>query len=331
MNTTIPELSDEQIESMRFAIMTDVGKAARARTRRYRQVVLGAAVVVALGGVGAGVIGASHGPTPSNVSASKTESGLASTAGGAAKRGPTNSTAGGTATDKAAPNALQVPGREIITTGTLSMTVEKPMTTADQIIRYVEAARGRVDSRDETAASGANGGSVALVIRIPQASVSAAIDKFRSFGKVDAVSLAAQDVTTQGQDLDARVKALRISVARLEAIMKDSKSTADLLGAETALSQRQADLDSLVSQRKGLSDQVALSSIQISISASPTANSPTPSGFRGGVIDGWNAMVSAIDSTVHGIGVAIPWGLALVVLGGIAWVGRRVARTASKD
>ena len=325
MNTNIPELSDEQIESMRFTIMTDVGKAARTKTRRYRQVVLGAATVIALGGIGATAIGTYSDPShPSNLSASKADAGGSAGQRDIAGGSPAYSTDLGTTEDsaKAAPDA----DREIITTGHVSITVGKPTDTAQKIIHYVEGAGGRIDSRDETAPSGDDGGSVILIVRVPQTKVSTSIETFHSYGKVDSVSLADQDVTTQGQDLDARIKALQISVGRLESLMKNSKSTSDLLKAETALSQRQADLDSLVSQRTGLTDQVKLSSLEIDISSKPKATSVSPSGFWGGIVDGWNGLVSAIDGTVHGLGVVIPWGIALALLGGIVWIGRRVTR-----
>ncbi|MEO6472639.1 MAG: DUF4349 domain-containing protein [Aeromicrobium sp.] len=323
MNTTIPELSDDQIESMRFTIMTDVGKAARSKTRRYRQIVLGTATVVALAGIGGTALGSGGAPDASYSTASRAAtSDSAARDSGSQVNGLAKSDAAGS---EGFPATLQT-NREIITTGMISMTVSRPTDAAQKISRWVETVGGRIDSRDEIAPVGDDGGSVHLVIRIPQSKVTGTIDKFRSYGKVNSVNLADQDVTTEGQDLDARIKALRISVARLENLMKDAKSTSDLLKAEAALSERQANLDSLVAQRKGLTDQVSLSSLNIDLSAKPMANSVSPSGFWGGVVSGWNALVSAIDATVHGIGVILPWGLALALLGGIAWVGRRVIR-----
>lgn len=338
MNSTIPELSDEQIESMRFTIMTDVGKASRAKTRRYRQVVVGAAAVIALGGIGATALasydGTSSHPSASPVKTSMRDSGNDSKAyapqTGALNGESAGDSAGSSSADQAAPSDESAAGREVITTGNVSMTVGTPAATAQKIIHYVEGAGGRVDARDETDASGDFGGSVSLTVRIPQTKVSSAIETFRSYGKVNAVSLADQDVTTQGQDLDARIKALQISVDRLESIMKDSKSTTELLKAETALSQRQADLDSLTAQRKGLTDQVKLSSLQIDISARDRAKNVSPTGFWGGIVDGWNGLVGTIDGAVHGLGVILPWGLALTVLGGLYWVIRRVTRRSSR-
>ncbi|MDQ3155163.1 MAG: DUF4349 domain-containing protein [Actinomycetota bacterium] len=320
MNTSIPELSDEQIESMRFAIMSDVDKSARMKTRRYRKVVVGAAAVVAISGIGVGIAGLNNGPAVYDAStASKPAGGNESRTNALA---PDQAKSG----DKAAPEDSD---REIVTTGSVGMTVAKPVVAARKISTWVGTAGGRVDSRSETAPSGDNGGSVHLVIRIPQEKVNSSIDQLRTYGTIEYVNIEDYDATTEGKDLDARIKALRISVDRLEGLMKNSKSTAELIRAESALTERQANLESLVAQRKGLSERASLSALDIDLAAKPMANSVSPSGFWGGVVTGWNSLVATIDGAVHGIGVILPWGVALGLLSGLAWLATRRRSRAS--
>lgn len=321
MNTSIPELSDEQIESMRFAIMSDVDKSARSKTRRYRQVVLGAATVIALGGIGTGVI-QSYGESNS-VTASSQKEGDASRSGGGPSTQYDNAVPEGQSADDSAGKAALDADREVITTGSVGMTVADPVDTATKISTWVSTAGGRVDSRSETASKDDDGGSVHLLIRIPQSKVDGSIDTFRTYGTIEYVNIEDTDVTTQGQDLDARINALKISVSRLESLMKDANSTNELLRAETALTERQAELDSLVSQRKHLSDQVDLSAITIDLAAKASANSPSADGFWGGVVAGWNGLVSTIEGAVHTLGVVLPWALVLGALGGIVWLVTR--------
>lgn len=336
MNTAtperLPELNDEQIESMRFAIMTDVNGSARTKTRRYRQLVGAAAVIIAVGGVGTGIVrmpAGNGGGDMASSSAARDES-----AAGPEFSSGSQAAAGDSAGSLAGKDSVVPPtsraAREVVTTGTLSMTVDKPVLAAQKISTWVEAAGGRVDSRSEEAPSGDFGGNVHLVVRVPQTKVTSSIETFRALGTVHSVNVSDEDVTAQGQDLDARIKALGISVDRLESLMKSSTSTADLLKAETALSQRQAELDSLAAQRKGLSDHVALSSLEIDINAKSTPNSVSPSGFWGGIVSGWNGLVSAIDGGVHGLGVILPWGAALALLGAVSWTARRVIRASTK-
>ena len=314
MNTSIPELSDEQIESMRFAIMSDVDKSARKKTRRYRKVVVGAAAIVAISGIGAEVIDAG------GLSNSVTNSAGDNKSAGGNESRPEVALDRDQSGTKAAPEDND---REIVTTGSVGMTVAKPVVAARKISAWVGTLGGRVDSRSETAPSGDDGGSVHLVIRIPQERVNGSIDQLRTYGTIEYVNLEDYDATTEGKDLDARIKALRISVDRLEGLMKNSKSTVELIRAESALTERQANLESLVAQRTGLSERASLSAIQVDLAAKPMANTVSPSGFWGGVVTGWNSLVATIDGVVHGLGVILPWGIAVALLSGLAWLATR--------
>lgn len=322
MNTTIPELSDEQIESMRFAIMSDVDKSTRTRARSYRRVLVTVVTVIALGGIGSQVIGSNSG--------SQSDSASRASSGSADRKATSPGSVQAESGSDSAKSALKNDRREIVTTGSLGMTVAHPTDTASKISAVVSSAGGRVDSRSETAPEGDNGGHVHLVVRIPQTKVDGTIDVFRSYGKMDYVNVDDVDVTAQGKDLDARIKALRISVARLEGLMKNANTTSELLRAENALTTRQAELDSLVSQRTGLSDQVALSSLGIELSPKVAANSVSPSGFWGGVVSGWNGLVATIDGAVHLVGLILPWGVALGLLTAVGWLvtRRRSSRVA---
>lgn len=332
MNTTIPELSDEQITSMRSNIMTNVDRAARAKTSRYRKVVLGAAAVIVIGSVGTTAIQAMNPVGGGADSMSKSDLGNSEPDSSRAE-GASGDSAGSAAPDEATPDSGLVKGaapedadREIVTTGSIGMTVTKPVDTAARISTYVSSAGGRVDSRSEQASKEDDGGAVRLVVRVPQDKVEDSIATFRTYGTVDYVTVEDYDATAEGKDLDARIKALGISVARLSALMDKATSTNELIKAESALTQRQAELDSLVSQRKGLTDRVTLSSLEIQLAAKDAATSPSASGFWGGVVDGWNALVSVFEDFVHGFGVILPWLLVLGLIGGLFWLvvrGRR--------
>ena len=292
-----PTLHDDRVQKMRMSVMHRVDQDVSRRGRRVRAAIgLAAAgvVVVGLGGYAVNVLQSDQ----QSVSASSYDS-----SGG--------SDAGFRAADEAAPDAA----REVITTGTVSVTVDRPRAAAQQLSTWVETIGGRVDERSE---SGRGDDSTASVtVRVPSARVAATIDRLRTYGTVDDVSLQNTDVTSQARDLDARIDALQLSIDRLTAILAGTTSSGDVIKAEKALTQRQEQLESLQAQRKGITDQVSLSTVTVTLSQQPTAGSVEPGGFTGGLRDGWNALVSTVNAVVGIAGLLLPWALiaAVVALG----------------
>jgi hypothetical protein len=109
---------------------------------------------------------------------------------------------------------------------------------------------------------------------------------------VVSITTSSDDVTTKGQDLDAKIKALTTSVNRLLALEAKSNNSATLISFETAISDRQGQLDSLTAQRRYLSDQVAMSTISLRIEAPTRAlvhhdSTPTPANAAGAGFSGF--------------------------------------------
>jgi hypothetical protein len=141
------------------------------------------------------------------------------------------------------------------------------------------------------------------------------------------------DVTGTAQDLDARIAALRTSTDRLRELMADADRTSDLIEIEAELSTRQAELDSRVSERNRLSDEVAMSTLHVEIVAegSPAAQA-RPGGFLGGLSAGWSALVNTFNVVVLVLGAITPWlALAGVVLLVVVGVRRQIAKNRPAD
>ncbi|MEO6605553.1 MAG: DUF4349 domain-containing protein [Aeromicrobium sp.] len=313
MNAT---LTDDRIESMRSTVMNSVdGDIKRRGTRARRVIGLGAASVV--------IVGAStFGLNAINNDGGGNDSLSASDAGAGDKAqydGDTSASSSGASGDlaldrEAAPDAAQAE-RQVITTGSVSVTVKNPRDYAQKISTYVDSIKGRVDSRSESKDD--NVESAYLQIRVPSTKVTATVDKLKTYGSVTNVTLENSDVTTQAQDLDARIGALNVSIKRLEKIMAEATSSGELIKAETALTQRQEQLESMTAQRASIADQVQLSSLSIDLSEKTQAESVSAGGFKGGVIDGWNALVDTLNKIVEVIGVALPWAAIVIVLYGV--------------
>jgi hypothetical protein len=93
------------------------------------------------------------------------------------------------------------------------------------------------------------------------------------------------------------------SVDRLLAIMRDAKDPDALIKAEGALSERQAELDSLRAQRERLRARIDYSTVDVSFVADQIGG-PEPqqySGFFGQVERGWDGLVSVAGYFVCGI------------------------------
>lgn len=218
--------------------------------------------------------------------------------------------------------------REVVTTGSLTIVVGDTAAAVEEIVAVVEGAGGRVDSRSETAATDNREASAWLSVRIPADGLTAAIDALGEVGEVRDVSLTSDDVTRYGRDLDARIKALEASTERLLELMAEADTSEALIAAESALSERQADLEALRSEREYLSDQVAMSTLDISVVGEASAEFET-GGFLGGIKSGWQALVAFASGALVVLGTLLPWAIALgVPVALIVWLlRRRRART----
>ncbi len=207
--------------------------------------------------------------------------------------------------------------RDVITTGSLSITAPNPVAASESAVTITEQAGGRVDSRSENPATDIQPASATLTLRIPSDELDRTLTDLKKLGRLNFVSLTAQDVTQQRQDLDARITALTTSVDRLLALMASATSTADLISIESALSSRQGELESLKSQRDFLADQIDYSTVQLELVAEGTVAAGGPDNFWTGIAAGWTALITALGGLLIGLGVALPWLVALAIVGAI--------------
>ena len=212
--------------------------------------------------------------------------------------------------------------RDVVKTASMTVTVGDTSTAADKAAVIAEDAKGRVDSRTEDAGSGRGRAETSVVLRVPAAELDSVVRELKTLGTVQRAETRAEDVTAQRVDLDARIKALQTSVDRLLAIMRDAKDSEALIQAEQALSQRQAELDSLRAQRDQLGDQIALSTIDVTFVAEQIGG-PDPQqyqGFFGQIHRGWDALVTAVGNVFLLFGLMLPWLGALAVVGLVCYV-----------
>jgi len=237
---------------------------------------------------------------------------------------------GTTDTSEASGLSLATSDREVITSGSVTMTVADPEDVAAQLSRQVEGLGGWVEELSQQAASDYTEASAHLVVRIPSTDVTSTLASLEEYGTVEDVTLNRTDVTMQVRDVEARIRALRLSIERMEDLLARATSTEDLVDAEQMLTDRQSQLESLLSQQAQLADQVAMSTLEIQLwapDALPEPEPESPKGFWGGLVTGWEAFLTFGERALLVLGVLLPWIAFFAVIAAIILV---IARTAQR-
>ena len=233
--------------------------------------------------------------------------------------------------DEAGNGQVAAGDRQVITTGWVTITVDDPTDAAADAVRITEQSGGRIDGRSEYAPKdNTDNGSATLTLRIPSAKLTEALDKLRELGTVEEVSLNSSDVTMTTQDLDARITALSASVDRLLALLANATDTDTLIQLETAISDRQAQLESLESERRYYADQVSLSTVTLNLVTVFEGPVAQPVTFLDGLAAGWAAFVAFFAGLLVALGVLLPWLvfagiITFVVIATIRWNRKRKA------
>ena len=186
---------------------------------------------------------------------------------------------------------------------------------------YVEHLRSANASDD---ASEATSGWVTL--RIPADRLDGARSDLAGIGDLSRMEVSERDVTSQAIDLEARIDSLQASVDRLTDLMDNAGSVGDLIEAETALSERQSQLESYQRELDHLDDQVSMSTLDIELKRDGAAASTDPAGFGDGLLTGWNGLIVFLNGLVVAFGFLLPWIGVLGVAGLIVWFIVRLIR-----
>lgn len=343
---TLPELSEESIDRMEDAVFARISderaesrdaRAARGRSRRRGWLTAGGVAAAFVVGVLVtppilGAVGASSGSSGSAAPA------LAPMPPGAgvyeAKSLADTSAAGGAAGGSVAADAK----RDVIVSGSATVRVDDIRAAAEALDALAKKHDGFVESQQigssGTAIDVMPGGVVPpggqdsgwVSIRVPSAAMPAVMAELKDYGTVLSSSVGQNDVTTATTDLRAQVDSLTASVARLTELMKQAASVADLLTAETALTDRQSQLESAQQQLKDLESQVAMSSVQVSLVREASA-AADPAGFGDGLAAGWNGLIVSLNALVIALGFILPWLAVAAAVALIVWGIVRIRRS----
>jgi len=362
----LPELSDARIDEIEDALFSAIARdrvvamaaeretvQKRARRRRTVWWSTAAAAVVVLGAVAIGPVLAGSVVTGGDAGSVAVDEGSPELHSAPDVGTDAGFVAGGdrVGDGAAGQTAAGEAQRQIIATAQAAVRVDDVAAAAQAVGAAAEARGGYVESMNvartgtsaQDAAEGVRTGDAILpmppmsgtwvTVRVPADQLTGAIDELSTLGTVESSSITREDVTDQVVDLEARVDALETSVDRLTALMGTARSVSDLLAAETALSQRQAELESYRQQLESVEDRVAMSSLTVSLAERHATVSADPAGFADGLVNGWNGLVAAVNGLVIGLGFLLPWlavaAVAALIVWGIVRMRRRRRARAS--
>ncbi|WEK59646.1 MAG: DUF4349 domain-containing protein [Candidatus Microbacterium colombiense] len=345
----LPELSGATIARIENAVFTQIGEerspsapAGRARSRRRRWMTgVGVAAAFALGVlVTPPILGAVGGGSVMSTADGSDMSGGSVADTGAADRGgeivpealPDESVDASSSAGAAVSDA----DREIVATANVTLQVKDISAGAAAVAALAEKHGGYVESTevgkalavdDTSVPAPADPGYGWISVRVPSADLTEVIAALADSGEVQSSSISKQDVTSAAIDLRARVDATKASVERLTELMAQSGSVSELIEAEVALTDRQAQLESWEQQLTSLEDQVAMSTLQVELTRAASATTADPAGFTDGVLAGWNGLVVSLNALVIAVGFILPWLAIAAVVVLVIWLIRRARRT----
>lgn len=352
----LPELSGETIARMERAVLAEIAQERRpahpTRTtaqRRRRRWLTGGGIAAAfivgvlvtppiLNAVGGSAVSTADGWSMSGGSVADSSSSLPERSTDLAPGGPLGDAATAESGDAALSGAVAAESdREIIATAQATVQVKSIPDAAAEVSQLAADHGGYVENTEVGKAVGVEGdaapapadsGYGSITIRVPSADLTDVIAALEDTGEVLSSSTSKQDVTAVAIDLQARVDSTRASVERLTQLMAQSGSVSELIEAEVALTDRQAQLESYEQQLAALDDQVAMSSLHVQLTRATAPTTAEPSGFGDGLLAGWNGLVVSLNALVIALGFLLPWLAVAGVIVLLVWLIRRARRRA---
>lgn len=248
---------------------------------------------------------------------------------GCTMSGSASAPEGGRAADGAVPAATTAPSEagptaepQIARTGALSLRCTDLAATAEQLRQLAESMGGFVSSESIWASGSASGGNSRIVFSIPTDAMDRFMTESAKLGELVTRSVSARDVTDQVVDVDARVRTLRDSIQRIQALMAKAGSITEIAKVEEELTRRQSELESLLATQKALKNQVERAPVTVTLLTPHQADPDNP--FLTGLARGWEALQNSIAVLLTLLGGILPFALIGAAIG---WpVARRIRR-----
>lgn len=217
----------------------------------------------------------------------------------------------------------------VISTGTVSLEDEDVARARLEVRKIVDRFRGTVSEQETVTGEKGEVASARLVLRVPADRFDEVVAALEDVATLTDSSTSSEDVSGEVVDVEARIRAQRKSVERIETLLARAETIEQVVAVETQLARRQADLDALVSRQKWLADQTGMSTVSVYLQQPPKKDDgrdDDKDGFLGGLQRGWDSFVDGLGGAALVLGFALPWLIVLALLGApLAWLLRRRA------
>ena len=191
---------------------------------------------------------------------------------------------------------------QLIKKAQLSVVVKSIDTSTKSVTNIVEKQQGDIlGFQNQKPPDSSVRPTASVEIRVPQERLETTLEALAKLGTVENRSLTAEDVTDQLVDSEARLRNLRKSEEVVLKIMERSGSVGDVLKAAQELSNIRESIERIDAQLKSLRNQVAYSTISLTLEAAVSAQqTPEPSlGLR--VQETWGKATHSVGELTLGL------------------------------
>jgi hypothetical protein len=205
------------------------------------------------------------------------------------------------------------PLRSVARTGSLTLSVPEVVSAAAELRRLAEAIGGFVASENIATAETKVTSTSRIVLSIPADRLDAFLDDAAKVGVLQHRGVTARDVTDQVVDVEARIRTLRESIARIRALLGRAGSVTEIAQVEGELTRRQSDLESLLAQQQALKNQVERAPVTVTLLKPGQVEPQNP--FLAGLLEGWEALQRSITVLLTVVGAILPFAVLIALVG----------------
>lgn len=216
--------------------------------------------------------------------------------------------------------------RKIVRNATLRFRVEKLTDSEARILKMAGQFGGMITNSEENRTGGLS--EVSMTVRVP----AARLDPFLSMLLKESIytdtkTIAAEDITRQYADIDARIRAKKATEIRYLQLLQKARNVQEVMAVEAQLGQMREDIEAQEAVLRTLKNDVSLSTVTLTMyERGEVANEPDAP-FYVRAAQNFRDGFSFLGQFIVGAFYFVP----LLLIAGAIWWGVRQWRKSKKD